>query len=174
MIVEYIIQYKDLWSFLSCCAIIIGIIIALIEINLVRKSAHSQLLMSLYDAWESDSLTESKYLLRKAGSKSEVLRKIEEYGEKQEKEYFIILRVANYFEHIGLLVNSGYLTDKDIESLMGSNVINYYGVYESYSENFKKDNPLYTYVFDNFRDLKNKIKVIRDLKENRSPEGLHP
>lgn len=158
MIVEYIIKYKDLWSFLSCCAILIGVIIALIEINYMRKSTHSELLMNLYQIWESDYLSESRRLLKEIGSKSELERRMEEYGKKQQKEYFIVVRVANYFEHIGHLVNRKYLKAKDIEGLMGSNVTKYYEIFEGYSEKAKKENK---YLFKNFQELKEKIEKIR-------------
>lgn len=144
---------EDLWSFLSFCAIVVGVIIALIEINLMRKSTHSELLMDIYHMWESKSLMESRKLIKEQKTKEALKKKLKEWNREEKEEYFIAFRVCNYFEHIGHLVAKKYMKGKDIEDLMGPSVIKYYEIFEDYTKEYRKEDERFNENFENLKRI---------------------
>lgn len=159
---------KDLWFFLSFCAIVFGVIVALFEINLMRKSTHSELLMDVYQIWESKSIMESRKLIKKQKTKETLKRRLKEWDREEKEEYFIAFRVCSYFEHIGHLVTKKYLRGKDVEDLMGPSVIRYYEIFKDYTKEHRKEDERFN---ENFENLK---KMVEPTIQDTSSLHLYP
>ena len=144
---------KDLWSFLSFWVIVSGVIIALFEMNFMRKSTHSELLMDIYQMWESKSLMKSRKLIKEQKTKEALKKKLKEWNREEKEEFFIAFRVCNYFEHIGHLVAKNYMRGKDIEDLMGPSVIKYYKIFEDYTKEHRKEDERFNENFENLKKI---------------------
>ena len=148
---------ENFWDILTCIVLVVGVVAALRELSHMRKSRHSELLMDLYQMWDDEPLTEARRLIKAIKTKQALKEKLEEWDRGEQKEFFIALRVCNYFEHIGHLVVKNYLKGKDAKDLMGPSIIKYYEIFEDYiKEHRKEDN----HIYGNFQRLKEEIKKV--------------
>ena len=154
MNIELILQNEELLSFISCFAVLIGVIIAIIEIHYMRKSEHSQIIMNLHEKWDSDSLIESRNLIQNLSSNKLNVNKMVQL---KKKDYLIALRVFNFFETLGFFVKTKSLRVKDVKVLMGEGIIYYYEHFEDYILQKRKQIDKDDY-YKNFEYLKDKCK----------------
>ncbi len=155
MNIELILPNEELLSIISCFTILIGVIIAIIELHFIRKSEHTQLIMNLYDKWDSDSLIESRNIIQSLGNNKVVVNKM---ARLNKKDYLIALRVCNFFETLGFFVKTKSLAIKDVKIWMGEGIIYYYeNVFEDYIMQKRKDIAKDDY-FKNFEYLKDRCK----------------
>ena len=144
-------MFENFWVILTCIIMVGSVGVAVRELNQMRRSRHSELLMDLYQMWEDEPLMEARTLIKAIKLKEALKEKLEEWDKGEQKEFFIALRVCNFFEHIGHLVVKKYLKGKDAEDLMGPSIIKYYEIFEDYiKEHRKEDN----HIYENFQRLK--------------------
>jgi len=111
--------------------------------------------MDLYKTWEGGPLFESRKLLKPIKTSQELKEKLEGYDETGTEQYFIAIRICNYFVHIGHLVINNYIKVKDIEDILGGSIIRYYELFDDYIKEERKKDPR---VFENFQKLRERIK----------------
>jgi len=97
-----------------------------------RRARESEILMRITQRWDSEELIKARQFV--ARHKDNLREAIEEYQKQNQEEYFLLTKVANYFEDIGSLVHRGYLRKNLMMDLLGDSANYYYNLYESYIE----------------------------------------
>lgn len=95
-----------------------------------RRARESETLMRITQRWDSEELIKARQFV--AEHKDDLKEAIEEYQEQNREEYFLITKVANYFEDIGSLADRGYLRKQLIDDLLGDSAEHYYKLYKPY------------------------------------------
>lgn len=156
MNIEFILQI------ISCFVIFI----AIIEIYYTRKSGHSQLIMDLYDKWDSDSLIESRNLIQNLCNSRDNKLDVNKMAQLNKKEYLIALGVFNFFDILGYFVKTNSLTVKDVKVFMGEGIVYYYeDVFEDYITQRRKHKEDFYKNFEYLRDKckeKTNVEILKD------------
>ncbi len=125
---DLVMFIKDYQTLLSTIIIIIGFIFAYDQINCMKKDRHSGLVMNLSSIWNSSLVFESRKNIIEIDNNNESLcKKMEEYEKTNPGKFLTLFGVGNYFEHMGWLVEKGYIDDSDlIVDTCRSSIIYYY------------------------------------------------
>lgn len=116
--------------FAGACVAAIGVGLAAWELDSMRKSRESQLLVYLSEIWESAEYTKARRAV--VDHENILAQRMKEYEKKNSEEHFLLVKVSNYFEDVGILVDKRYLSRKIIMELMGTSVKYYYKLYKDY------------------------------------------
>lgn len=146
---------KDYQTLLSTIIFLIGFIFAYGQINCMKKDRHSGLVMNLTAIWDSSSILESRKAIMEIENNNESLcKKLEEYEKKNPEMFLTLFGVGNYFEHMGWLVEKGYIDNSDlIIDTCRSSIIYYFKQYKEFTlKNRGKENE---YLFEYFEKLAN-------------------
>ena len=124
----------EMWMALATSLIALSAFYALVfqlrGMSEERRARESETLMRITQRWDSEELIKARLFV--AEHKDELKEAIEEYQEQNREEYFLITKVANYFEDIGSLADRGYLRRKLIKDLLGDAAKYYYRLYQTY------------------------------------------
>ena len=95
-----------------------------------RHAGESEILMRITQMWDSEEFIKAR---RAVGKHEDNLQEIIEKCEKEnQEEYFLITKVGNYFESIGVLLDRKYLRKNLMIDLLGDSAKYYYKLYEGY------------------------------------------
>ena len=142
----------SIWDILTNIAIILTPIV----IGLGFFFAHRQLLsgqnarmagiiLSVTERWDSPAISESRMRINKLGN--DLTRTIKEADDTASEELAVLVRVANFYDALGLLVMEGFLNRSMAYDYFGVSEEYYYGLYSdtindpkfsSYLECFKR------------------------------------
>ena len=149
------------------------ICIAIIEIYYIRKAYRSQLIMDLYDKWDSDSLTESRNLIQNLCDPSNNKLNMDKMVQLNKKDYLKALAVFNFFDVLGFFVKTKCLTVKDVKVLMGEGIIYYYEeVFEDYIMRRRERKEGFFKNFEYLKDECKKNTKIENLKHRIKDKSL--
>lgn len=141
---------------------IIGLVFVYWQCYLMRKSRESELLMQLTMLWNSDEYIRARKVVGE--HLDNLAQKTEEYEQKNEEDYFLIVKVGNFFEHLGVLVDRNYLPRKVLIELLGSSIKYYYEIFVDYITQYRKTKgPTNLYIY--FERLA-KLSAINLTKDN--------
>ena len=115
----------------------IGLFFAGWECYLVRKSRESGLLVHLSEMWNSDEYIKARRVVGE--HENNLAQKMKEYEEKNQENYFLIVKVGNYFEHMGILVDRKFLSRDVVVELFGDSIKYYYGLYKDYVTQYRQE-----------------------------------
>jgi len=117
-------------------AIVITAIFAIVQLWNIKKSRCSDLLMRLDEIWDSNDYIRSRAMINQhaGGSTLEegshnLRESLVSLDEANAEEYFIMIRIANFFENLGFLVYKDYLNRKDALELFGSSAQRYWKLF---------------------------------------------
>lgn len=123
---------------LMAFAIIVTAVYAVIQLIDIRRTRCSNLLMQIYQTWDSDEYIKSRTMINQhccAENLHESPKKLKEamkaYEDKDAEEYYIMLRVANFFENLGFLGYKKYLNKNDAIDLFGDTAENYWNLFSA-------------------------------------------
>ena len=121
-------------------AIIATAVFASVQLWNIKKARCSDLLMRLDQIWDSNDYICSRSMINQHASGStfeEASQNLKEslvpLDEANAEEYFIMVRIANFFENLGFLVCKGYLNHKDAFELFGSSVQRYWKLFSEFA-----------------------------------------
>lgn len=113
---------------------------AIVQLRHIKKTRCSDLLMRLDEIWDSKDYIHSRWMINKYGygtTLEEASQNLKEammsFDEVNAEEYFIIVRVANFFENLGLLTHNDYLTRKEALGLFGSAARRYWRLFSDFA-----------------------------------------
>lgn len=141
--------------------VILGVPFAAYGIYLVSKAqgqrakaAESQHLMDVLRKWDEETLEKARRKVREYQSGEDLLRILSELAEQgYPEDYFTLLRVANFFEDLGVLVfDMGVIRLDSIRNSLGSSIADYWGLYEPHTLSLR--NAGHTTVYQWFEKLK--------------------
>lgn len=128
-------------------ALILGLYFAGIQLRYMRKERHLDLVMNLMVIWESRAMILSRADIIK--NKSGFAQLMDVYLTTAPDEYYKLLRVANFFEHIGWVVENNYIEDPLlIIELFGGVIKQFYPIYEDYFLSVRQTDSKFYEYFD--------------------------
>ncbi len=124
---------------LMALAIIVTAIYAAIQLRHIKKTRSSTILMELHQIWDSDEYIKSRMLVNqyysgindKAASKN-LIKNFESFEVRNSEEFFLLVRMANFFENLGYSVCEGHLTREQAIALFGGAAKGYWRLLEDY------------------------------------------
>ncbi len=126
-------------------AIVITAIFAIVQLWNIKKARCSDLLMRLDQIWDSNDFIRSRSMINQKASGStlkEASQKLKEslvsLDKANAEEYFIMIRIANFFENLGFLVCKDYLNYNDALELFGSSVHRYWKLFSEFTR-YRRD-----------------------------------
>ncbi len=131
-------------------AIIVTAIYAVIQLIDIQGTRCSNLLMQLHQTWDSAEYIKSRTMINKhccAPDLDACSQKLKEamknYEDDDAEEYYIMLRVANFFENLGFLGRKKYLKRKDAIDLFGDTVANYWNLFSAMAkyDRYEREDP---------------------------------
>jgi len=127
------------------------------QLHSMEKTREAQLLADLSRRWDEELLTESRQAVGKYKNGSELSQSLEELRNRSDEQYYVILRLPDFFEDLGLLVNKKCLSLQLAKDMFGTAVKYHYNLYKDTIENMRKiykDQTIYKF----FEDLAEEIK----------------
>ncbi len=114
--------------------LLVGLTLTYKQIVYMKKDRHSDLVMNLTAKWDSDLISKSRKSIVDIENNNESLcKKLEEYEKSNPEHFLTLFRVGNYFEHMGWLIDKGYIEEPHLViDLFKSSIIHYYDQYEEY------------------------------------------
>ena len=105
------------------------------QVKQLRQESHRQLLMTLMQNWDSDSMIsaiKSFWELEKSEADRESLtNKLYTAYKNRDDSLYCVIKIANYFETIGLMLNNKN-DRKLVKELISDVVINYYSTLQDW------------------------------------------
>ncbi len=147
-------------SALTLIVLICAFYIAKREIKCIDKTREAEILTELSKRWNEEQLTESRKTARNYKGSAELKDALETARKKNIKEYYRLVRIPDFFEALGVLVNSSCLDKQLTIDLFGSAIEHYYELYKpsiEYLRDFHNDKNIYKW-FDNLVTDINKLK----------------
>lgn len=95
-----------------------------------RRATESDILMRIAEIWDSEDFIKARQLVGK--HEDNLQEVIQKYEKENQEEYFLITKVANYFENVGVLIDRGYLPRDLVMDLFGDSAGYYYELYQNY------------------------------------------
>jgi hypothetical protein len=142
-----------------CTAIILFLALGFAwhEVRCIEKARKAQLLTGLSKWWNEELLRESRQAAEKYKNGIQLQKALENFKKTNDKEYYVLLRLPDFFEDLGLLVNSECFSKQLATDLFGT-AMKYH--YERYK-------PAIEYLRTEFND-KTIYKFFEDLATNVS------
>lgn len=140
---------------ITLIALIVGLTLTYRQLVSMKKDRHSELVMNLNSIFDSELIYESRKAIKEIKNRNECLcNKLKEYERSDPEKYFILIRVGDFFEHMGWLVDKGYIEDSTlITELFGGAIINYYKLYGEFVSKEREEQPhLYKY-FEKLKEI---------------------
>lgn len=164
---DIVIRWDVIWDtleeFLVPIILSAGVILAWWELRHFKKSRQQEFILNMSCMWDSEPFVESKRLIREIASSNKDLREaLLGYRKNSKIEYYVLMRVPNYFEDLGFLVKEGYLDVRVADSLFGRAIIMHYRYFRNYIQSERDPtNPESCEYFKNFEELYKIIVKIR-------------
>ncbi len=126
-------------SGLMTLAIIITAIYAGIQLFNIKKTRCSDLLMRLHQTWDSKEYILSRKTINQYGNGStleEASKNLREsliaFDKINADEFYLIVRIANFFENLGYLTFNGFLHRDDAIQLFGGPAQRYWYIFSDF------------------------------------------
>lgn len=159
-------------------AIVVTAIFAIVQLWNFKKARYSTLLMQLDLTWDSIEYIHSRMMINQYGygstpeEESQNLKEaIISFSEANSEEYFLMIRIANFFENLGFLVCNDYLNRKDALALFESAARRYWSLFGGFAR-YRRDEstPKQPDAWVYFEDLSTiGLKKNRRLKTIKTP-----
>jgi hypothetical protein len=126
------------------------------QIKCVERTREAQLLTDLSERWNGEQLTESRRAVWNYKNADELKDAVQRLGEKNDEEAYILIRLPDFFEALGVLVNTSCLSKQLTKDLFGTAIGYYHKRYEPAMQYLRKkyeDENIYKW----FDDLAEKL-----------------
>ncbi len=146
---------------LTFIILLVAAIIAKRELNCIDRTREAELLTELSRRWNEEQLTESRKAARKYKSGAELKEAVQIARGNNDEEYYKLVRLPDFFEALGVLVNRSCLSKELTKDLFGTVVKHYYEIYGPtiwYLREIHNDKNIYTW----FDDLAEKLNTSSD------------
>lgn len=96
----------------------------------IATARQDELLNERSQAWDDDHLLDARMLADQSASPEDLATKLIGLKETKERDFYVLLRLPNYFEDLAELVSRGRLPLETVEELLGSVIIGRYRQFE--------------------------------------------
>ena len=99
------------------------------QFDAIRKARMAEIILSLTGRWDSKALEDSRTAINVIGKGDDLKEEIKQAHKQNKPELYPLVRVGNFFDTMGELINRGYL-DKDMAyDIFGKAAIHYANLY---------------------------------------------
>lgn len=125
------------------------------QLKHMKSTRDSEFFLKTFEIWNSDALIESrKCILEEYETHGDQLcQKVLEYEKKDLARYFKMVKVGDFFEALGCLVEKKFLDSKIIKEFYRGAIINYYKIYKPWIVDCRKEQEK---IYKNFEMLAKK------------------
>jgi len=136
------------------------------QVDAIRRARMAEIILMLYERWDSNFLEESRKALYELGSGQAVKKEIIKAHEEKLPALYPLVRVGNFFDTVGALVTQGFLDKEVAFKLMGTAFETYKGLYkdiliEPRFRGFLKCFTELDEIFDKIKASQSKVKARR-------------
>jgi len=159
---------------LMAVTIIFTVIFAVKQLLSMKGTRCSDLLMELDQTWNSKEYIRSRKMIHDyshSSNSEEAPQSLKEalktFEETNAEEFFIMIRIANFFENLGFLGRKKYLDRKDALELFGDTAQNYWNLFSafvSYQREEREEKQPRAWVY--FEDLASRFTKVPDTKKD--------
>lgn len=125
-------------TFVMALAIGVMAVFAIVQWQHFKKARYSTLLIQLGQMWNSEEYIEARNMVNQyayGSTPEEGAQNLREtmisFDEANAVEYFVMVKVANFFENLGFLTCKDYLTQQDALEAFGGAARNYWNKFSA-------------------------------------------
>lgn len=136
---------------LTVVILLAAAVFAWCEVHCIERTREAQLLADLSRRWNGEQLTEARKAARNYKNSAELKEAVQKARENNDKEYYYLVRLPDFFEALGVLVKSGCLSKRLTKDLFGTVLKYYYELYGptiQYLREIHDDENIYTWFDD--------------------------
>ncbi len=125
------------------------------QLHSLERTREAQLLSDLSRRWDEELLGESRQAVEKYKDGTKLKQALKELKENNNKQYYVLLRLPDFYEDLGLLVTNKCLSPQLAKDMFGTVIKYHYARYKSTIQFMRgkyKDKTIYKF----FEDLANK------------------
>jgi len=116
-------------AWLGLIAGVILAIVAIIQLGHMRKARLSELIATLGQTWDSKLLMDARQRANELADAGKLKQAIDDGGKANSEEFFILMRIPNFFDSIGAMVEHGDLPKKLAKELFEKPAARYWELY---------------------------------------------
>lgn len=109
--------------------VVIAILFAYTQWRSAQNARMTQILLTIAERWECKDMEISRRLINTSSTAKELKHKIDEADKANAEELIPLVRVANFFDTLGVMVVEGLLNSRMAFKLFGSAKNHYYDKY---------------------------------------------
>ena len=128
-----------------------------------RNARMASIILGVTARWDSKEIAESRIRVNQLGS--QLAKTIEEENDKFREDLCVLVRVANFYDALGLLVMEGFLSRSMAYDFFGVSEEHYYSLYHGIIENPKFSS--YLQCFQRLHETFKKDAASRSKEEPR-------
>jgi len=115
---------------LTFVVLLAAAICAWFELRHRERDREAQLLADLSRRWDEESLTEPRQLVEEYKERNKLKQAMVNFRDKNDKEAYVLLRLPDFFEELGLLVRNKCLSLQLAKDMFGTAIKYHYNRYE--------------------------------------------
>lgn len=134
------------------------------QFDAIRRARMAETILSLAERWDSQPLEDSRRAVNKAGTPQQLKSAIEKAHHDDDPGLCLLIRVGNYFDTVGEIVNRGYLDKNMVYDLLGPPALHYAQCYSSILKDTEHKGK-----FKCFQDLDEALQKVKTSKLKARP-----
>ena len=144
------------FAFLTVLVLAIAATLALRQLQQADQERRLRIHLELSTRWDSQMLRRGRRLVNKAGKN--LKRDLSKYEANDDKRFYIILAVGNFFEDVGIVTLKRRLWSvEEARERMGASIQYYYGLFADYIEAAQKEDRS---ILENFSNIAAEIRKL--------------
>jgi len=155
------VSWTDIVTAIAAAVTVVILIIAALyarhQLGSIERTRETQLLTDLARNWDEESLRESRQAVEKYEDGAKLKQALKELKENNDKQYYVLLRLSDFFEELELLVNYECLSPQLAKDMFGTAIKYHYTRYEPTIKFLRAKYKSET-IYKFFEDLANKCQ----------------
>ena len=131
--------------------LLVAVVFAWREVHCIERAREAQLLADVSRRWDEELLRESRQAVEEYEDGTKLRQALEDLKKKNDKQYYVLLRLPDFFEELGLLVNKKCLHPQLAKDMFGTAIKYYYDRYKltiKYLQEKYQDQTIYKFFSD--------------------------
>lgn len=103
--------------------LVLALVVAWSQVKEARRARHAHLLLDLSRRWDDQQLVDSRQISVDYETPEDLREAVKGFRERRHDNYFVLLRIPNFFEHLGLLYHQETVSLEILDNWLGSTII---------------------------------------------------
>jgi len=130
----------------------VALLFAWLQVKAARNTVQVQLIADLSRRWDEQDVVESRKRASYYADGQALLKAFQEVFENHPDDYYILIRVPNFFENLEVLVEEGAISLDVVEKLLGSPAVYWWKRWEASVKYLREAHDQPT-AYEKFEDL---------------------